>query len=248
MVDFTHKIINGKMILFVFFLLFSCVQLNAQTPLAKVTLKNGVTFTGDLKELNPREYIILIIAGKESRISMEDIDTIENLETNTSNNKPETINNSSGLKQEETMHPNEYYSGEDKLSNFKGFLLAKGNNVYVYTHNTPCEIAGSEEIKRLLKQDGFWSVVDKMIDAHFTINYYIDLNGRDKAILEISSWRGKKDAIELLDIKRSHDDLEEESGSIREANRIYKLNIPPLQKKIVTGKLQKEIIKEFSIE
>ena len=45
----------------------------------KVTLKNGVTITGDLKELVTTDHITLIIGGVESIISMDEVSSIEQM-------------------------------------------------------------------------------------------------------------------------------------------------------------------------
>lgn len=48
----------------------------------KVTLKSGVTITGELKELVTTDHITLIIGGVESIISMDEVSSIEQLSTN----------------------------------------------------------------------------------------------------------------------------------------------------------------------
>ena len=48
-----------------------------QDKQSRVTLKNGVTVTGSIKEFNPASHITLVIAGFETRIEMSDISTIE---------------------------------------------------------------------------------------------------------------------------------------------------------------------------
>lgn len=47
----------------------------------KVTLKSGVTITGDLKELVTTDHITLIIGGVESIISMDEVSSIEQMGT-----------------------------------------------------------------------------------------------------------------------------------------------------------------------
>lgn len=51
----------------------------AQTPQVKVTLKNGVEIKGDLKEFNPSEYVVVKVAGLETKILMEKVASVENL-------------------------------------------------------------------------------------------------------------------------------------------------------------------------
>lgn len=68
-------------------------------------------------------------------------------------------------------------------------VAPKGNNVYVYSENEKYETAAKNDLIMNLKKDGFWNVVDDMIDAHFTISYTVDLQGRDKTYISIDSWR-----------------------------------------------------------
>ena len=83
--------------------------------------------------------------------------------------------------------PNQNYGALD-LSNYKGFLLSKGNNVYIPTDSyADYELSGALELKRLIEQDSVWNVVDYRDMAHFIIEYKVDLSGFDKAYITISN-------------------------------------------------------------
>lgn len=58
---------------------FVSFNLSAQTTQVKVTLKSGVVLKGELKDLNPTEYVVVRIAGVDSKITMDKVDSIENL-------------------------------------------------------------------------------------------------------------------------------------------------------------------------
>lgn len=58
-----------------------------QTSKAKVTLKNGVVVTGILKEFVLNDHVTISISGLDSTISMNEIDSIENLEDAVTNEK-----------------------------------------------------------------------------------------------------------------------------------------------------------------
>ncbi len=53
----------------------------AQQKTAKVTLKNGTSFTGVITELNPASHVTIIIAGFENKINMSDVLSIESMAT-----------------------------------------------------------------------------------------------------------------------------------------------------------------------
>jgi len=68
------------------------------------------------------------------------------------------------------------------LSQYHGYLLQKGNCVYIPTDSEiDYERAGQVEFKRLMKERGYWQVVDKLEQAHFVALFYVDLTGYDFA-------------------------------------------------------------------
>ena len=68
------------------------------------------------------------------------------------------------------------------IENYHGFLLQKGNCVYIPTDSPyDYERAGQEKLKELIQNDGYWQVVDKLEQAHFVLMFYTCLVGQDCA-------------------------------------------------------------------
>ena len=65
------------------------------------------------------------------------------------------------------------------IASYKGFLLKKGNAVFVASGQTSYELAGAARLRELLSKDGFWQVVDTEEQAHFIIKYIVHLEGQD---------------------------------------------------------------------
>ena len=66
------------------------------------------------------------------------------------------------------------------LTNYHGFLLNKGNCVYVtYNTKTDYETAAVEAMKKMIAENGLWQVVDKPSQAHFVLQYNVCLSGMD---------------------------------------------------------------------
>lgn len=63
----------------------------AQEIVSKVVLKNGVTITGRIVELNPVSHIILNVAGFDTRVEMSDIDSIKEVKNSESSESIEGI-------------------------------------------------------------------------------------------------------------------------------------------------------------
>lgn len=207
---------------------------SAQSTQAKVTLRNGTVIVGSVKEFDALDHITLIVAGSETTIPMSEVAYVDN---NNPSNTADQNTKEATIKEEAIL--------DDKLADFKGFLLARGNNVYVYCDESAASRAGANQIKTLLQKDKFWNVVDNMSDAHFTINYCASFSGRDAVNLSISSWRTS--ATELIALKNVTR-LEQVSTNIYEANRMYEKHIVPLQEKIEKNKVSKIILKRFTIE
>ena len=166
-----------KYLLFALFLFWGQMAI-AQTSDVKVSLRNGSIITGDLVEFDPLDHITLKIGNTNVTIPMTEVAYVD---------KP-------GQSSSQEVAPKDT-AKTDNLANYKGFLLAKGNNVYVYSENEKYETAAKNDLIMYLKKDGFWNVVDDMIDAHFTISYTVDLQGRDKAYISIDSWRSGKSIL-----------------------------------------------------
>lgn len=226
----------------------------AQKGISSVILKNGTVLKGIIKTIDPTDAVTIEISGVETKIKMDNIALIEAAD------QKEHDPHSQEVKTERVV-----VMPEDPLVGFKGFLLEKGNNVYVYGDDNDYEKMGAEEIKKLLILDGFWNVVDKISDAHFTINYLIESPNSqtvkgwntsnfhqskikrdpESVFLTISSWRSdaahplKYDKIENIFSPRHN---------IQMAKKLYNKAIVPLQEDIEKGKLSSRIKKKFTIK
>ena len=65
------------------------------------------------------------------------------------------------------------------IEQYKGFLLSKGNAVYVEIGPTDYEKAGGERLKEQLARDGFWQLAPSEEQAHFIIKYIVNIQGHD---------------------------------------------------------------------
>lgn len=63
---------------------------------------------------------------------------------------------------------------------YKGFLLDKGNVVYIPNAETEYEQVAVQYLRKRIASDGFWKLAVKKSQAHFQIVYEVDLKGRDK--------------------------------------------------------------------
>lgn len=224
-----------KKVLLFLILLFPLISV-AQSKKSLVRLKDGTEIKGVIKAIDPTDAVTLVIAGIETKIKMDNVSAIEEVDNDPSiNGKPLSVV--------------EKVVVEDPLKNYKGFLLSRGNNVYVYYSNTDYDNnakydkEGGIVIRALLKSDGFWNVVDDMNQAHFTINYCVDTNGHDVATLSISSWRTGKS--HLLAIRNTNESVVKNNVI---AHDFYLKAIKSLQKKIDKGAISKKYINDFTIK
>lgn len=204
-----------------------------QDKQVKVMMRNGTVILGNLKEFDPLDHITLIIAGVEAKIPMSEVAYVDQKESANANN----------ANSEKTIEQNPIIN--HSVKDYNGFLLEKGNNVYVYCDNDKYGKRGAERLRSLLIKDGFWNVVDRMEDAHFTINYGVTLRRGDKLLLSVSSWRAKE--LIYLAIQRKWE-IEDEYAHERYAQELYDDYVVPFQKKIANGKLAKSIVKKFTVE
>lgn len=205
---------------------------DVQEKQVKVTMRNGTIIIGNLKEFDPLDHITLIYAGIESKIPMSEVAYVDQKESTRDNiAKTENTNSNPIINR--------------SLENYKGFLLEKGNNVYVYCDNDKYGKRGADRLRSLLIKDRFWNVVDRMEDAHFTINYGVTLRGRDKLLLSVSSWRTNE--LIYLNVQRKWE-IEDVYAHDAFAQELYDDYVVPFQKKIDKGKLAKSIVKKFTIE
>ena len=211
-----------------FLLMLLSSVMEAQESLIVVNLKNGTVIKGTLIRIDPVKEVTLKLSGIETTIPMSEITSIDAILDNSSN---------------DTIVNVEKVAGYDPLANYKGFLLAKGNNVYVYCEGKDYEKAGAETLRKLLKNDGFWNVVDRMQDAHFTINYLVSLRGRDQGYISVSSWR-----VQQSELIYGESTNETPSPNINIATKGYNKVITSLQKKIEKGDVPQIIKKKFTVE
>lgn len=243
-----------KKLLLLFVLIMCSAHIVGQNKVSSVILKNGTVLKGYIKSIDPTDAITIEISGVDTKIKMDNIALIEN--DNGNSNEPST---QIVQKEKRVVMP------DDPLVGYKGFLLAKGNNVYVYGDDSDLERMCVEEIKKYLMMDGFWNVVDHMNEAHFTINYliyYSDSKSFDvysntmgyggkikkdpnKVRLSISSWRS--DAGEILkEVKVA--ESKSKRSNLLVAKELYEEVIVPLEKKIENNKIPSRFKKRFTIK
>lgn len=132
------------------------------------------------------------------------------------------------------QHPSK--TSDSNYSNYSGFLLEKGNNVFLSGDDTNYEQAGVQELIKQIMIDDFWNVVDDIKQAHFVIKYVVNLEGRDKAYLLISTPNG--DVEKELD---SHGTSESSRENHEIARSMYLKSIMPLYKQIESQKYPKDL-------
>jgi len=210
-------------------LLFLPMSLLGQSKRVKVAMRSGTELVGELKEFDALDHITLIIAGSESVIPMSEVAYVDQ------------VSASETTTRERVIVP-EKVQTSDALAGYKGFLLAKGNSVYVYSGSSKTEVAAAEVLKEYLKKDGFWKVVDDMHQAHFSINYLVNLRDSEKATLSVSSWRTNSAEV-LRSSKASESALENEEF----VKDLYFKGVVPLEKKIEFGSLSVKLRDYFTI-
>lgn len=223
--------------LLVLLMLLLPLMANAQDKVSVVKLKNGTQLKGVIKSIDPTDAVVMDIAGVETTLKFDSVLSIEALDIN--NQTPET----------NKQFYVEKIPVEDPLKDYKGFLLGKGNNVYIHHSNSDenpnakYDKEGAIVLRALLKKDGFWNVVDNMFDAHFVISYGVVTTKSDKANLSISSWRINK--VHILDSRGTNESVLKNNIV---AQDFYNGPIKSLQKKIEKGKLSKKLIEDFTIK
>lgn len=135
-----------------------------------------------------------------------------------------------------TQSGNTEIQSADLVSNYKGFLLEKGCNVFITSDDHHYEQAGAQELIKQIMIDGFWNVVDDINQAHFVFKYYVNLEGRDKAYIVVMTPKGDT----KLDLACTGSS--ESANENREVARdMYLAKIMPLYKKIETKKYPKSL-------
>ena len=229
-----------KLILFVL-LLLSVYASRAQNTHVKVSLRDGSIIEGEMKEFVPSDYILLNLSGVETRIPLSQVAHIDYDETHSQIEN--TVNTQVNNKGRAFV--------KDTLANYKGFLLAAGNNVYVSCVTVDLHYSSTNDnyvkyvntsLRSWLKKDGFWRVVDNKNDAHFIINYVVFTHGSDKTLFSISSQRTGRTLL----LKKSGGN-ESITDNYLKASNFYVKYIRSLQKKIKDGEVPKQIIEDFTL-
>ena len=65
------------------------------------------------------------------------------------------------------------------IDNYEGFLLQKGNVVYVESGDTDYEKAGANRLREHILEDGFWKLASRKEQAHFIFKYRVIIKGHD---------------------------------------------------------------------
>lgn len=125
---------------------------------------------------------------------------------------------------------------DSNYSNFIGFLLEKGCNVFITSEDHAYEQAGVQELIKQTMIDGYWNVVDDINQAHFVMRYYVNLEGRDRAHLIFETPQGNvKEEISSQGTSESINENREVARSL------YLKSVFPLFKKIESKKYPKNL-------
>ena len=134
-----------------------------------------------------------------------------------------------------------------KWQGYKGFVLEKGNCVYLNCISDPKDEGYNEAaydvLKRQLNRDGFWTIVDNPEDAHFSIVCLVSREGKGKASIAISSLLTGKD--DRLGAEKGPEDVNDYRKVVWE---LYNKYILPLQRKIDSNKIPKQTIRNFTVD
>lgn len=143
--------------------------------------------------------------------------------------------------------PSSSASPAQGASPFKGFLLSPGNNVYLHCTSDPSDpsfdAAALDVLKRQFRRYNFWTVVDNPAEAHFAINYTLQLQGSAKTVLSISSDRTATQ--ETLGTAKGPEDTDDYRKIVYELFQKYLL---PLQTKISKNTPPKRTQRLFTLE
>ena len=129
---------------------------------------------------------------------------------------------------------------------FKGFLLESGNNVYLDCISDPMSVdyneAALDVLKRQMRRDGFWNIVERPEDAHFSIVCLAILQGKTNVAIAINSRLTGKN--EVLGEMKGPEDVDEYRKIVWE---LYNKFIIPLHKKIEKGEAPHKLKKNFTL-
>ena len=240
----------------------------------RVTMMKGSVFEGALLEFKAFDYLILDVKGQKIKIDYKDmayIDDIQQAKPAPSKaepvKKPKKARKAKAVKKTEekpiikivekvvekpVVKPAEPVEKPvakpivvPKLSGNKGFLLESGNNVYLECVSNPKNEAYNEAaldvLRRQMRRDGFWKMVDRPEDAQFSIVCLANLGEKPIATIGIHSLvTGNNHVFGEI---RKFEDVDDYRRVVWE---LYNKYVVPLQKKIESNKIPKNILKDFT--
>jgi hypothetical protein len=161
--------------------------------------------------------------------------------------QPKVLESPKALLEEPKVNPEPKANPEpnptSKWTGYTGFVLEKGNNVYLDCTSDPkndeYDNAAVDVLKRQLRRDGFWNVVADKKDAHLTIICKVDLN--KKTSIGIGSpVTGKEEILGDTDQPENVNDYR------RIVWEMYNKHVLTLQRKIENEKVPKQMRKDFT--
>ena len=161
--------------------------------------------------------------------------------------QPKVLESPKALLEEPKVNPEPKVKPEpnptSKWTGYTGFVLEKGNNVYLDCTSDPkndeYDNAAVDVLKRQLRRDGFWNVVADKKDAHLTIICKVDLN--KKTSIGIGSpVTGKEEILGDTDQPENVNDYR------RIVWEMYNKHVLTLQRKIENEKVPKQMRKDFT--
>lgn len=165
---------------FIFLLALACsIVCQAQDI---IVLNSGESIKGYKLDLTPADVIYYQVAEDDAnslrKIERKDIMVIR-LVDGTIYNPNEAKQPNAEAKQEKGEEVSQF--PDIDLTDYHGYLLEKGNCVYVAPNSDEeWDGFGVERIKEHLKRIGYWTVVDKPEQAHFILQYGVCLTGQDR--------------------------------------------------------------------
>lgn len=254
-----------KNLKYIALLLLCCMASSApaQQREVKVTTISGSVFEGKLQEFKVFQYVMLEMGGgRLIKLDYKDIAYIDDLNpVKAPEPAPESVPEPAPEpavvpevvpepapepavvpEPEPVPAPAPAPVVQSKWSDYHGFLLESGNNVYFDCTSDPKNDQYNEAALDVLKRhDGFWKMVDQPEDAHFSIVCVASLHEKSKVSIGISSKITGKE--EVLGEVKGPEDVSEYRKIVWE---LYNKHIIPLQKKIETNKTPKRIAKDFT--
>ena len=223
-------------------LLLMCLTFSgyAQSKQVRVMTLKGTVYEGALLEFKSFEYLLLEVDGKKIRIDYNDMAFIDEIPRTNSANKPQPETTA-------TQTVEVLQTEAATLTGYKGFLLESGNSVYIECISDPKNEAYNEAaldvLKRQLRRDGFWKIVDTAEESHFSIVCLANLQGKKKATIAISSLVTGNN--EVLGELKGYEDVNEYRKTVWE---LYNKYILPMQKKIENNKTPKRTMADFTVK